>query len=70
MEDCTGEVSTVTDSNRDLLDLWSAVWKHRWQVVALTATFGLLGALYATLAPKWYRAEVLLVQARTAWRIT
>lgn len=62
MQSRSQDVPIDADANRDLLDLWSMVWEGRWLVISLCVALGLLGSIYATLAPKWYRAEVLLVQ--------
>jgi uncharacterized protein involved in exopolysaccharide biosynthesis len=53
------------ESNADvsLLDLWQTVWIGR-RIVALCALVCLAaGTVYAFLAPKWYRADVVLAPA-------
>ena len=56
--------ATDPGEDREIYDLLAVVWRGRWLVLSLGAAFALSGALYAALATPWYRAEVLMAQAR------
>lgn len=52
-----------TEDEISLGELWEVMWAGRWLIVAITALFAVASIAYVILAPKWYRAEVLLAPA-------
>jgi uncharacterized protein involved in exopolysaccharide biosynthesis len=58
------QVAAGPDGDGEIYDLLAVIWRGRWLVLALGATFALSGALYAALATPWYRAEVLMAQSK------
>jgi uncharacterized protein involved in exopolysaccharide biosynthesis len=64
MQSAVRDVLRDPDESQDLFDLLGTAWRGRWLIGALGLVFGALGAAYVAVAPKWYRAEVLLVQTK------
>lgn len=48
------------DDEISLRELWGAIWRRKWLVVAVTAVFAIASVTYALMAREWYIAEVLL----------
>ncbi len=51
------------DDRVDLLRLWRMLWQSKWLILGASALMVTLGLVYALIATKWYRAEVLLTPA-------
>lgn len=47
----------------DLLELWRTLWARKYTILIVTVILTLISGAYALVAPKWYRAEVLLAPA-------
>lgn len=47
----------------DLLEIWNALWKGKWVILAVSALVTAAAATYAFTAEQWYRSEVLLSPA-------
>jgi len=58
------EVAADPGESDEIYDLLAVVWRGRWLVLLLGVTFALSGALYASFATPWYRAEVLMAQSK------
>lgn len=54
------------DSEIDLREIWSAVWKGKWIVVAVTFFAALASIIYVLLLPDVYRSSALLVPSEEA----
>lgn len=56
---------SVTTSNYrtepDFFQLWGMLWKAKWFIVVITASFTAAGIAYALLATQWWRADTVLV---------
>lgn len=46
-------------------ELWGILWGRKFWIVAITAFFSLTAVTYALLAEQWFKAEVVLIPART-----
>ena len=56
----------MTDETEiDLPALWDTLRRQRWRIARVVLVCAVLSAIYAFLAPQWYRAEVLMVPAAT-----
>lgn len=53
----------IGEGENDVFELLADLWKERWLVIAVTGLCTLGGVAYALLAPEWYQADVVLVQA-------
>lgn len=49
----------------DYAKLFNVVWRGKWIVIAVTAVFAVASVFYALAATQWYRAEVVMVPARS-----
>jgi uncharacterized protein involved in exopolysaccharide biosynthesis len=49
-----------TDDEISLLKLWNILWRGKWVIIAVTASFAVGSVLFALAQERWYRAEVLL----------
>jgi Chain length determinant protein len=52
------------DDQLDLLKLWNTLWRSRWLIVGITAAFALASAVYASLLPPVYTANVVLAPVK------
>ncbi|MDD1796042.1 Wzz/FepE/Etk N-terminal domain-containing protein [Enterovibrio sp. ZSDZ42] len=50
----------------DLRELFSAIWKGKWIIIATTFLFAVAGVLYAKSLPNIYKADALLAPAETS----
>lgn len=50
----------------DLCELFSALWKGKWIIIATTFLFAVAGVLYAISLPNIYKADALLAPAENA----
>ena len=53
----------TADDEINLRQLWNALWRGKWIIVAVAAAFAIGSVLYALAQTEWYRAEVLLAPA-------
>ncbi|MCQ4256695.1 Wzz/FepE/Etk N-terminal domain-containing protein [Stutzerimonas stutzeri] len=53
-------LSPVTASEIDLVDLISALWKQKALIITVTVLAGLIGLAYAVLAPRYYSVQSVL----------
>jgi uncharacterized protein involved in exopolysaccharide biosynthesis len=56
------------DRNRPsmgLRELWETLWGKKLLIIAITAVFSLSAVAYALLADQWFKAEVVLVPAKS-----
>ena len=51
----------LEDDTIDLYDLWIAIWKKKWLVVAFTIVSALGSIVYALQLPSLYKAEAVLL---------
>lgn len=54
------QLSRVTNDEIDLAQLVNALWKQKTLIIAVTALVGLVGLLYALLAPRYYTTQSVL----------
>jgi len=47
----------------NMRELWSAIWKGKWKVVAITVVFSFASIMYALSLPNIYKSEALLAPA-------
>lgn len=52
------------DDELDLFKLWNTLWRSRWLIVGITAAFALASAVYASLLPPVYTANVVLAPVK------
>lgn len=55
--------AAIDSRDADVIEVVRAVWKSRWQILAVTITFSVLALLYSFIATPWYRAQVVIVPA-------
>ncbi|EGR1167489.1 TPA: Wzz/FepE/Etk N-terminal domain-containing protein [Vibrio parahaemolyticus] len=55
-----------TDDEIDLRELFKALWKGKWLIIATTFVFALGSALYALSLPNIYKADALLAPAKSS----
>ena len=54
----------VNDSDEiDLAELWGAIWKGKWLIIAITAVFAVASVLYALSLPNEYKSTAILAPA-------
>ncbi|OEA22288.1 lipopolysaccharide biosynthesis protein [Vibrio parahaemolyticus] len=58
--------SQVTDDEIDLRELFKALWKGKWFIIAITFVFALCSVLYALSQPNIYKADALLAPAESS----
>lgn len=54
---------TNRDDEISLTELWAIAWRGKYVIVGVAVGFAVLAVVYALLAQKWYRAEVVLSPA-------
>lgn len=52
-----------SDDEIHLWELFSALWKGKWLIIAITFVFAVVGVLYAVSQPNIYKAEVVLASS-------
>ncbi|ANU37661.1 hypothetical protein VSVS05_02583 [Vibrio scophthalmi] len=57
---------TVADDEIDLRELFFALWKGKWIIIAITFVFALGSVLYALSLPNVYKADALLAPAESS----
>ena len=58
--------SFSSDDEIDLAELWRAIWKGKWLIVAITSVFALFSILYAINLPDEYKSTALLAPASSS----
>ncbi|EOD9424615.1 Wzz/FepE/Etk N-terminal domain-containing protein [Vibrio harveyi] len=58
--------SQSTDDEIDLLELFKALWKGKWIIIATTFIFAIGSVLYAMSLPNIYKADALLAPAESS----
>jgi len=57
---------TVADDEIDLRELFLALWKGKWIIIAITFVFALGSVLYTLSLPNIYKADALLAPAESS----
>ncbi len=55
--------SAIGDDEIDLRELFSALWKGKWTIIAITLVFAIGSVIFAIMQPNIYKAEALLAPA-------
>jgi uncharacterized protein involved in exopolysaccharide biosynthesis len=53
------------DDEIDLGELWNAIWRGKWVIIAVTAIFAIASVFYALSLPNIYKSEALLAPAQS-----
>jgi len=60
-------IGAVGDSDEiDLRELWIAIWKGKWLIVAITSIFAIASVAYALYLPNEYKSTALLAPASSS----
>ena len=54
------------DDEIDLLDLWRALWRGKWIVIAFIAVFSVASVFYALSLPDMYKSTAVLAPAESS----
>jgi uncharacterized protein involved in exopolysaccharide biosynthesis len=57
-------LAATTDDEIDLFQLWTTLWRSRWLIAGITVAFALGSAVYASLLPPVYTANVVLAPVK------
>ncbi|MDV6253333.1 Wzz/FepE/Etk N-terminal domain-containing protein [Vibrio sp. EA2] len=60
------QTSAIADDEIDLRELFKAVWKGKWIIIATTFVFAVASVLYALSLPNIYKADALLAPAESS----
>lgn len=58
--------SQSTDDEIDLRELFKALWKGKWIIIAATFIFAIVSVLYTLSLPNIYKADALLAPAESS----
>src|SRR5262245_53432355 len=47
-------------------ELWDTLWGNKLLIIAITAVFSISAVAYALLADQWFKAEVVMVPAKSS----
>lgn len=59
----TVESQNISDDDIDLRELFAAIWKGKWIIIAVTVLFAVASVIYAISQPNIYKSEALLAPA-------
>jgi uncharacterized protein involved in exopolysaccharide biosynthesis len=57
------QAPNIPDDEIDLRELWNAIWRGKWIIIAVTAIFAIASVFYALSLPNIYKASTLLAPA-------
>lgn len=60
------QTSAIADDEIDLRELFAAIWKGKWIIIATTFVFAVASVLYALSLPNIYKADALLAPAESS----
>ncbi|MDW1886848.1 MULTISPECIES: Wzz/FepE/Etk N-terminal domain-containing protein [Vibrio] len=60
------KTSAIADDEIDLRELFKAIWKGKWVIIATTFVFAVASVLYALSLPNIYKADALLAPAESS----
>jgi uncharacterized protein involved in exopolysaccharide biosynthesis len=59
------QAQNTPDDEIDLRELWNAIWRGKWIIIAVTAIFAIASVFYALSLPNIYKSEALLAPAQS-----
>lgn len=60
------QTPAIADDEIDLRELFAAIWKGKWLIIAMTFVFAVASVVYALSLPNIYKADALLAPAESS----